>query len=71
MLIRKPLKLVYRCILYHPKFEIYYHKKIDPEILTTTTPISTNQTTIPATNLIKNTMKSDTTANKENTKLKI
>ena len=40
-------------------------------MLTTTTPISTNQTTIPATNLIKNTMTSDTTASKQNTKLKI
>jgi len=55
--------------LYHPKFEIYYHKKIDPEMLTTTTPIRTNQTTIPATNLIKNTMTSDTTASEQNTKL--
>jgi len=31
-------------------------------MLTTTTPISTNQTTIPATNLIKKTMTSDKTA---------
>jgi len=57
------------CILYHPICEIYYHKKIDAEILTTTTPISTNQTTIPATNLIKNTMTSDRTAIKQNTKI--
>lgn len=38
-------------------------------MLTTTTPISTNQTTIPATNLIKNTMTSDETASNQNTKL--
>jgi len=37
--------------------------------LTTTTPMSTNQTTMPATNLIKNTMTSDVTGNNESIKL--
>lgn len=47
---------------------MYYHKKIVAETLTTITPISTNQTTIPATNLIKNTMTSDVTGSNQNTK---
>jgi len=68
----KPIKMIiHRWILFHPKCEIYYHKKIDAEMLTTTTPISTNQTTIPATNLIKKTMTSDVTASNQNTKLNL
>lgn len=50
---------------------MYYHKKIVAEKLTTTTPMSTNQTTIPATNLIKNTMISDDTERNQNINLKV
>lgn len=48
---------------------MYYHKKIVAAKLTTTAPISTNHTTMPATNLIKNTMTSDVTAINQHTKL--
>lgn len=46
---------------YYLMKKYYYHRKIDVEKLTTTTAISTNQTTMPATYLIKNTMISDMT----------
>lgn len=45
----------------------YYHKNTDAEKLITTTPISTNQTTRPATYLIKKTMTSDMTESYQNT----